>query len=423
MTGKDMILMSVEEEKRLQIIRKAIEKKIKQQKAAEVLGLTERQVRRMVRRVRKEGAAGITHRLRGRKSLKKISKEITDKVIDIYAEKYKGFGPTLAHEKFVEINRVTVSRESIRQILLNAGLWETSRKGRKHRQWRERKRYCGEMVQMDGSHHDWLEGRGPRMVMMGYIDDADGNVYAEFHEYEGTIPAMKSFKGYIKKRGIPQSVYLDRHSTYKSTAKETVERQLSGENPKSQFERALGELGVVVIHANSPQAKGRIERLFRTFQDRLVKEMRLKNIRTKEEANKFLREYLPKHNRKFGVVPAGKEDLHRPAGRWGKLNRIFTIHTERTVRNDYTILFENQLYQLDTPLSLKHREVEVVELLNGKMRVEYKNQSIRYKKINPRPKMLLPIETVKTLKIRRIYRPSRLHPFKIGYKEQAVLSK
>lgn len=421
MTGKDMILMSVEEEKRLQIIRKAIEKKIKQQEAAEVLGLTERQVRRMVRRVRKEGAAGITHRLRGRQSLKKISKETTDKVIDIYAEKYKGFGPTLAHEKFVEINRVTVNRESIRQILLNAGLWETSRKGRKHRQWRERKQYRGEMVQMDGSHHDWLEGRGPRMVMMGYIDDADGNVHAEFHDYEGTIPAMKSFKGYIKKRGIPQSVYLDRHSTYKSTAKETVAGQLSGENPQSQFERALEELGVVVIHANSPQAKGRIERLFRTFQDRLVKEMRLKNIRTKEEANKFLREYLPKHNRKFGAVPGRQEDLHRPVGSWVKLNRIFTIRAERTVRNDYTIWFENQLYQLDTPLPLKGRVVEVVELLNGKMRVEHKNQSIRYKKINPRPKMLLPIEKVKTLKIRRIYRPSRSHPFKIGYKEQIAL--
>jgi hypothetical protein len=206
----------------------------------------------------------LIHQLRGREASNKINKAIRDKVVDLYSEKYKGFGPTLGQEKIVEIDKVCMSRESFRHVLIEAGLWESTRKSKKHRQWRERMKYKGEMVQMDGSHHDWLEGRGPWLVLMGYIDDATGVVHAEFHDYEGTKPAMISFKGYIKKYGIPMKLYLDKHSTYKSTQKETEEEQLAGERAQSQFERALYTIGVEVIHANSPQAKGRIERLFKT---------------------------------------------------------------------------------------------------------------------------------------------------------------
>ena len=167
------------------------------------------------------------------------------------------------------------------------------------------------MVQMDGSHHDWFEGRGPYCVLMSYIDDATGKVSGRFYEYEGTIPAMDSFKRYIQKNGLPMSVYLDRHTTYKSTAKASIEEVLNEEVPLSEFERALKELEVKVIHATSPQAKGRVERLFRTLQDRLVKEMRLRGIRTIQEGNGFLKQYLPVYNRRFSVAPREEDDLHR----------------------------------------------------------------------------------------------------------------
>jgi len=199
---------------------------------------------------------------------------------------------------------------------------------------------------MDGSHHDWLEGRGHELVLMGYIDDATNTVFARFYNYEGTIPAMESFKHYIKKYGIPMSVYLDRHSTYKSTGKPTIEDELANKMPKSQFERALEELGVRVLHAYSPQAKGRIERLFKTLQDRLIKEMRLQGIKTKEEANEFLNHYLRGHNERFSIKPAKEGDLHRGIPKDVDIDKVLCIKTKRTLRNDFTISHDGRLYQI-----------------------------------------------------------------------------
>ena len=345
MMEKDGFLMNGTDRKRLKVIGVVCEGKMKQHEAAKQLEISERQVRRIVKRFRAEGDRGLIHRLRGRESAKRISEETRERIIDLYVEKYKGFGPVLAHEKVEEKDGIKTNRESFRQILLEAGLWESSRKTKKHRQWRERMKYFGEMVQLDGSRHDWLEGRGPWLVLMAYIDDATGTVYAEFHDYEGTIPAMISFKGYAKKYGIPLKIYLDKHTTYKSTSKETLEEELAGRKAMSQFQRALIELGVEVIHANSPQAKGRIERLFRTFQDRLVKEMRLEGIKSKDEANAFLKRYLPVFNRKFSVEAMEAQDMHRKVESLGEVNKALTIRTERTVRNDYTVPHEGKLYQ------------------------------------------------------------------------------
>ena len=191
-----------------------------------------------------------------------------DRVIRLYRAQYQDFGPTLASEKLLEREGVGISDETLRTWLIETGDWKKSRKGRQHRQWRERKHHDGEMVQIDGSHHGWFEDRGPGCVLMGYIDDATGKVFARFYDYEGSLPAMDSFKGYSKKYGLPMKVYLDKHTTYKSTAKQTIQDELDQVEPLSQFERALKELGVEVLHAHSPQAKGRIERLFRTLQDR-----------------------------------------------------------------------------------------------------------------------------------------------------------
>jgi len=382
--GKDIIEMSREEIKRLELVKKAIGKGIKQKKVGELIGISERQVRRIVRRVKAEGAEGIVHKLRGKRSNRRIGDKEKGEVIRIYRKRYEGFGPTLASEKLIENEGKKISDETLRVWLIESGDWKKRRGSRKHREWRERKSHCGEMVQMDGSQHDWLEGRGPKLVLMGYIDDATGRVYGRFYDYEGTIPAMDSFWRYIRKYGIPQSVYLDRHSTYKQTrGKLTIEDELAGRELVSEFERALKELEVEVIHANSPQAKGRVERLFNTLQDRLVKEMRLQGIKTKEEANEFLKGYLPLFNKKFSVEAKEKEDVHMKIGQGVDLKRIFCLKAERALRNDYTISYNHKLYQVvdDT----KAERVTVETRLNGRIEIYDKDQRLKYKEIEYRP--------------------------------------
>jgi hypothetical protein len=248
------------------------------------------------------------------------------------------------------------------------------------------------MIQMDGSHHDWLEGRGAACVLMGYIDDASNRVYARFYPYEGTIPAMDSFKRYLRRDGIPMSVYLDKHSTYKAWAEPSIAEQLAGRKPKSQFERALDELGVEVIHADSPQAKGRIERLFGTFQDRLIKEMRLAGINSLDEANRFLSGYLPIYNRRFSLKPKEGVNLHRPIPAGLNLDDILCIRTERTLRNDFTVAHNGGLYQIHD--QIRAASVLVEERLDGSTRITHQGKRLRYQPILVRPIR----ETVKTLK-------------------------
>jgi hypothetical protein len=233
-------------------------------------------------------------------------------------------------------------------------------------------------------------------------------------------------KTYIKKYGKPRIVYLDRHSTYKSQREATIEEQLKNEEPMSQFGRALKELGIKVIHAYSPQAKGRIELSFRTHQNRLIKKMRLAKINTMEEANKFLREYyLPKHNKKFCVRPAKEYDMHMPLSEGQNLSNILAIKKERVVRNDYTVAYERRLYQLDTVLALKGRKVSIVEKLNLKMRIEYKGEPIKYAKINLklRSKEFDGMQTEKVVRFVRKtkYKPGRNHFWNTGDLFQAQI--
>jgi len=288
MAREDIIMLSSKEMRRVKIINEVLDKHMTQVAAGEFLSLSDRQVRRIAVRVKDEGDKGLCHKGRGKQSNRSIGDEIKDRIMDLYRNKYAGFGPTLAAEKLEEIDKIKVSDETLRLWFQESGIEYKTRKKRPHRQWRQRREHFGEFVQMDGSHHDWFEGRGPKCVLMGYVDDATGEVYGRFYEYEGTIPAMDSFKRYIELYGIPMSIYLDKHTTYKSTAKLTIEDELKGcKRQMSQFERSMDELGVEVIHANSPQAKGRIERLFGTFQDRVLKEMRLSGIKSIDEANSF----------------------------------------------------------------------------------------------------------------------------------------
>jgi hypothetical protein len=408
MAGEDMIMAHPGEIKRLHVIRKVLERVIKQVEAAEILLLSGRQIRRIVKRIRCEGDRGIVHQSRGRASNRRTPDKVKDKVIRLYRAQYKDFGPTLASEKLSERDGIGISGETLRRWLLEAGDWKRSRKGRKHRQWRERKHHYGEMVQIDGSHHAWFEERGPGCVLMGYIDDATGKVFARFYPYEGSLPAMDSFKRYSKKYGLPMKVYLDKHTTYKSTARPTIQDELDQVEPLSQFERALKELGVEVLHAHSPQAKGRIERFFRTLQDRLVKEMRLRGIRTLEEANQFLEEYLPVYNRRFSVCPKGKDNFHRPLPKGLVLDTILCIKTERSLRNDFTVAHNRKLYQIED--SVKASKVTVQQRVDGSMIMTHKGRSLRFKEITERPVREKP--QVVLMRIRKPYIPSADHPWR-----------
>jgi hypothetical protein len=383
MAEEDMIMARQGELRRLHVVQKVLERVIKQVEAAEILSLSSRQIRRIVKRIRIEGDKGIAHKSRGRPSNRRIPGKIRDKVIRLYRKQYADFGPTLASEKLLERDGIRVNDETLRMWLIKTGDWKKTRKRRGHRQWRERKPHYGEMVQIDGSHHDWFEGRGPGCVLMGYIDDATGAVFGRFYGYEGTLPAMDSFKRYIKKHGLPLSVYLDKYKTYKSTAKPTLEDELNDQEPLSDFERALRELGVEVVHANSPQAKGRIERLFGTLQDRLVKEMRLRGIRTLEEANIFLEEYLPIYNRRFSVPPKERDNLHRPLGRGLDLDAILCKKTERTLRNDFTVAHNSRLYQVEQ--AIQASKVMVQDRIDGSLRIYYKDRALRFREITERP--------------------------------------
>jgi hypothetical protein len=382
MAEKDTIVLRQKDLRRLHVLHKVLEGAMTQQEAAHLVSLSERQIRRIVKRRRGEGDGGIVHRSRGTPSNRKLPTKLKDRIVHLYGTTYADFGPTLFTEKLEEREAISISRETARIWLTEEGLWTTHRRRREHREWRERKDRHGELVQMDGSHHDWFEGRGPACVFMGYIDDATGNVFGRFYGYEGILPAMDSFGRYSKQYGLPLTVYLDKHTTYKSPAEPTLEEELVGRGPLSQFGRALWELGVDLIHAHSPQAKGRIERLFKTLQDRMVKEMRLRGISTIDEANRFLVSYLPWYNRRFAVKPKKKGNLHRrPHGI--DLDAILCVKTERTLNNDYTIQHERRLYQIENRVCTTRVIVE--ERLDGSMRITSKGVSLRFHQIEKRP--------------------------------------
>lgn len=383
MKEEGVIQVRQRELKRLRVIEEVIAKRLKRKEAAGLLRLSLRQVIRLVKRVREEGIKGLVHGLRGRRSNRKHSEDFEKKVVKIYQEEYEDFGPTLAQEKLAERNKIRIGRETLRQLLIREKLWEIQRKGSKHREWRQRRACLGEMIQVDGSHHDWLEGRGPELVLMGYIDDATSEVFAWFYDYEGTMPAMDSFYRYAKRYGLPHSIYIDRLNAYHGHGKLSLEEELAGqERKKSQFERALEELGVEVIHAQSAPAKGRIERLFKTFQDRLIKEMRLERVKTKEAANRFLEEYLPQYSRRFGVRARGEANLHRPRPAEKELKRILSIQSRHVLRSDNTIRHESKFYLiLERVKGRGPKGIVIQERLDGRLYVLDGARELPYREV------------------------------------------
>jgi transposase len=407
---EDGILMKGRDRKRLHVVKQVVEGRLNQQEACEVLGMTDRQMRRIVKRYREEGDKGIIHRLRNRNSNAALSKGLKEEVLRLCRTKFSGFGPTLASEQLRKKQKIEITDETLRLWMREAKIPYGRRRERPHRRFRQRKSHTGEMLQMDGSHHDWLEGRGPWLVLMGYIDDATNTAYARFYDHEGSLPAMDGFKRYVHKYGIPCSVYLDRHTTYKSNKKLTVEEELEGIEPgRSQFQRAMEVLGVEVIHANSPQAKGRIERFFRTLQDRLVKEMRLQQISNCEDANLYLESYLEEHNKAFAFAAAKGANLHRPIAKRINLDSALSVKEIRRLRNDFTVQFERKVYQIEE--TLQARDVIVEQRTDGSIAITYKGRNVTFKELDIQPKAKPILEAVGYPRMRKSPSPAAAHPW------------
>lgn len=410
----DRYHMSPQELHRLPVLRAVLTKQMTQIEAATGLGLSTRQVRRLQQRVARDGPGGLAHRARGRRSNARTPVARRAEVLALIRTHYPDFGPTLVSEHLAQHHQRSFSAETVRQWMRAAGLWAGRRRPRPHRQWRERRACAGQLVQMDGSHHAWLEDRGPRLVLMGYVDDATGRVYARFYPSEDLAAVFDSFGRYCRRYGMPQAVYLDKHTLYRSPKIPTLAEQLAGTVPQSQFERALAALGVQVIHADSPQAKGRVERLFRTLQDRLVKTLRLARVTTLADANRVLRLFLMAYNRRFTRAARQPGDCHRPVPHGLRLAHILCVHQPRVVANDDTIQIHGQRLQLQPRdrQAVAHRRVTVALRAPGRLQVLTGSTNIPYRRLpaaRPRPS---PVRPRPPTGRRRYAPPPATHPWR-----------
>jgi hypothetical protein len=407
----ETLSMSQKERKRLTVLASVKESKLTLKAAAHILTLSYRQAKRVWRRYQDLGDAGLVHRLRGKPSARRTEPKLRHKILDRVDEKYRDFGPTLAAE-YLAKEGLAVDHETLRRWLLADGKRQVRRRGQQHRQWRERKPCFGAMVQLDGSDHDWFEGRAPRAVLMVMVDDATGRVWAQFFEAETTRASYDMLEGWTRKYGLPQSLYVDRDSIYRCEGIGTIAEQLAGKEPKTQFGRAMEQLGVELILANSPQAKGRVERMNATLQDRLVKALRLEKISDMASANQYLaKTYLPAFNRRFCVPAANPADVHRNAP--GNLNEILSWEEERVVQRDWTVACNNHYYQLDRQherLSLVRRKVIIRTLRNAQVQLVYRKAKLKWKELPQRPQRLA-VKPAKPL-IQRQTKPKADHPWR-----------
>lgn len=383
--------MSVREFDRNHVIQNVLAKHLKQKHAARQLGLSTRQVRRLCRRARRDGKKGLIHGLRGKTSNHRLPEATVARAVQLVKKNYPDFGPTFAQEKLLEVNRVTLSVSCLRNALIKDGHWRTHKQHPFYRAWRERRPCVGELVQLDGSDHDWFEGRGPRCVLLPYVDDATSLVlYGQFIPVEDTLNLMVATRAYLQTCGRPLAFYVDRDSIYKINRQATVDEELQDTQPLTQFTRAMGELGIEVITANSPQAKGRVERGHGTHQDRLVKELRLAGISTTEKANLFLRDvYFPKHNTRFAVAPANPANVHRPLLKSHRLHEILSLRSPRVLARDFTLRYQHRTFQLlaDQPCRLRPgADIEVEMRIDGSTHLRFRECYLNFKPIPECPR-------------------------------------
>jgi transposase len=374
-----------------------VDGRLLQREAAERLGLSVRQLKRLVRRYRQGGAAGLASRRRGRASNNRIDQPLREKALGLVREHYAGFGPTLAHEKLSERHELKLSVETLRKLMISEGLWQPKRRHQqKAFQLRERRARRGELIQIDGSPHDWFEGRAERCTLLVFIDDAKGEiVQARFAPAETTEAYMQALGEYLQRCGRPVALYSDRHSIFRLTQKECDNGQTL-----TQFGRALQALEIEAIHAHTPQAKGRVERANQTLQDRLVKELRLAGISDIEAANTFLPSFLADYNRRFAISPKSAEDAHRTLHHSREeLERILCLHTPRKLSKSLSVQYQNVLYQVQRRgggYPLRGASITVCEHFDGAITLLHQGQPLDYTtyRKGERP---APIEDEKTL--------------------------
>lgn len=415
----EIITMSKKELNRIPVLQDLADKRIRGSAAAKLLKLSDRQIRRLKLRFKQFGAKGLIHKSRGERSHHCLPETLTARAINLLKKHYSDFWPTHAQEKLADNHGLKLSKETVRQLMIAAKLWRPKKERLKahYRGWRERKEQYGEMQQYDGSPHDWFEGRLPKCTLLAAIDDATSQItHARFAFDEGVKNTFIFWREYLAAHGKPLNIYLDRYSTYKINAKE----QIDDPERLTQFQRAMEkDLNISVIHALSPEAKGRIERLFSTLQNRLPKELRLVKINSLDGANRFLKEtFLPRFNQRFAVVAKKPSNLHRPVRpeELHRLSCIFSVQTPRTVNNDFTISFRGLWYQLraEQPLLvLKKDTIVMEEHLDGSVWIRKGKHYLSFSRLPVRPAKTKDIPvTGLTSKKQFSWKPPMDHPWR-----------
>lgn len=417
------VILNDKEQKRLKVLNLTISSKLSKTQAAEILGLSVRHTKRLLAAYRKEGAAALAHGNRGKRPVHALSPEVKNKVIQLARSKYTGFNFSHFTDLLEERENTKLSRSSVRRILLQDGLPSPRRrKAPEHRSRRNRFPQEGMLLQIDGSPHDWLEGRGPRLCLIGAIDDATGKVpYVHFQEKEDSQGYFRMLREITRKYGIPLALYHDRHSIFEVSADKlpSIEDQLTGQKPLTQFERLMQELGIASISANSPQAKGRVERLWNTFQDRLASELRLAKACNMEEANRVLADFLPRFNRKFAIKAVEPGLAYRQVSDGFKPDEYFCFKYQRTVGTDNVVQFGTLRFQIlpsHGRTSYARCKVEVHQCLDGGLAVFYEGKRLSFKKAPLEPAKLREVVTSTSLSGRVYTKPAPDHPWRGKYR-------
>lgn len=400
-----LITMSTKELTRLEVMQRMKEKRLSQKEAANMLGLSVRQIKRIWRRYKQEEAKGVVSKRRGQPSNHRLDEQICRQALDLLKERYSDFGPTLAHEKLSELHGVRMSRESVRKLMIEEGLWKARRvKKTAVHQMRERRACLGELVQIDGSEHAWFEGRGAKCTLLVFIDDATGKLLElRFVRSESFFTYCEAARHYFERSGKPLAFYSDKHGVFHVNTPQPIG---AGEG-LTQFGRAMKDLGIQIICANSPQAKGRVERANQTLQDRLVKELRLRDISSMEVANAFAPEFCEDFNRRFAVVPRSDHDAHRPLLETENLDLIFSRQKTGTLSKNLTVQFDKVIYQIqsDRPnYALRNAQVTICQDAKGVVTILYKNQPLTYTTFKKLPRQA---EVVDTKDVNRAVQPPR----------------
>ena len=378
-------IMTQVEQLRAKVIEELVAGKINTTTAAVKVNLSVRQVKRLKKKFKRAGGESLIHQSRGRTGSRKTDKNMEDKIVQIIKENYFDFGPTMVWEKLQAVHNIVISDETVRAIMVRNDIWISRKRNRgQYFSWRDRRSSYGELVQFDGSYHDWFEGRNlllPEACLLAAIDDATGKITgASFGTNESVEAVFAFWLEYVRVNGIPTEIYLDKFSTYKINHPKAVDNA----ETMTQFKRAMNSLGTKLIFANTPQAKGRVERLFQTLQDRLVKEMRLANIKTIESANIFLkRTFVPWYNSRYAVIPKSTANCHRSldVSTGQRLKSIFAKHYSRGINNDFTIRYRSGYYQLKEiqPTTVfKTDRVLIEERFDGTMKIKYKNHYLNF---------------------------------------------